>query len=464
MASSSTGGDDFTREYDAARAECHKAEKDLHRKRHELNDLRSKKSQKLQEKQNEINESVQLSTLQQEEKDAREELEAAKLELRKKDSTNAELRGRITGGVRLAMKEEEDASRNHTEQMEQALSEQKRLRALLRTRGPAQASEPLALAAPVDNPFADIEQRPPPAAAADDGAAGAPAPAYGCSLKRGAEPSQPSGGASGAGGAGGSSEAKVNWLVLGISLDRRADRWATLQRLPWAEARPERMSAVDGRTLDWDVLEVDGVLHPQAVKEGRWAESNTVPTICAKSNSFSPHLTKAAVGCALSHRAAWERLAASSSDWALIVEDDVHSLAPNFCAKLRRVLRDLPPSWKFCYLGYHESSGDLLRASDPPRLVEVPADATITGLFGYLLRRSAARALLEEGKVFPLRNQVDVAMKSHDWRGGRYGAHPECSLLASPRSEDGACDTDVQTLGKADVLAHTSLMDGMYTI
>ena len=172
MASSSTGGDEFTREYDAARAECHKAEKDLHRKRHELNDLRSKKSQKLQEKQNEINESVQLSTLQQEEKDAREELEAAKLELRKKDSTNAELRGRITGGVRLAMKEEEDASRNHTEQMEQALSEQKRLRALLRTRGPAQASEPLALAAPVDNPFADIEQRPPPAAAADDGVGG----------------------------------------------------------------------------------------------------------------------------------------------------------------------------------------------------------------------------------------------------------------------------------------------------
>ena len=155
-----------------------------------------------------------------------------------------------------------------------------------------------------------------------------------------------------------------------------------------------------------------------------------------KSNSFSPHLTKAAVGCALSHRAAWERLAASSSDWALIVEDDVHSLAPNFCAQLRRVLRDLPPSWKFCYLGYHESSGDLLRASDPPRLVEVPADATITGLFGYLLRRSAARALLEEGKVFPLRNQVDVAMKSHDWRGGRYGTTPSarCSRRRGRRT------------------------------
>ena len=207
-----------------------------------------------------------------------------------------------------------------------------------------------------------------------------------------------------------------------------------------------------------------GRLSAKAAEAAVWAERQGLPTVCRETGSFSPHLTLAAVGCALSHRAAWERLAASSSDWALIVEDDVHSLAPNFCAQLRRVLRDLPPSWKFCYLGYHESSGDLLRASDPPRLVEVPADATITGLFGYLLRRSAARALLEEGKVFPLRNQVDVAMKSHDWRGGRYGAHPECSLLAPPRSEDGACDTDVQTLGKADVLAHTSLMDGMYTI
>ena len=60
--------------------------------------------------------------------------------------------------------------------------------------------------------------------------------------------------------------------------------------------------------------------------------------------------------------------------------------------------------------------------------------------------------------------EARIKVVIHDWRGGRYGAHPECSLLASPRSEDGACDTDVQTLGKADVLAHTSLMDGMYTI
>ena len=71
----------------------------------------------------------------------------------------------------------------------------------------------------------------------------------------------------------------------------------------------------------------------------------------------------------------------------------------------------------------------------------MPADATITGLFAT--SSAVGGALLEEGKVFPLRNQVDVAMKSHDWRGGRYGTHPECSLLASPRQT--ACDT-VQTL------------------
>ena len=253
-------GDDFTREYDAARAECHKAEKDLHRKRHELNDLRSKKSQKLQEKQNEINESVQLSTLQQEEKDAREELEAAKLELRKKDSTNAELRGRITGGVRLRWRRR---SRRQPHRADGAGAE--RAEAAPRAAAdaePARRASRSRLRRPstTRSPTSSSGRR---AAAADDGAAGAPAPTLAAASS--AAPSrQPSGGASGAGGAA-ARAGKVNWLVLGISLDPRADRWATLQRLP-AEARPERMS-VDGRTLDWDVLEVDGVLHPQAVKE-----------------------------------------------------------------------------------------------------------------------------------------------------------------------------------------------------
>ena len=76
--------------------------------------------------------------------------------------------------------------------------------------------------------------------------------------------------------------------------------------------------------------------------QARWASSREVPTICRASGSFSPHLTLGAVGCALAHRAAWERLAASTShDWALIAEDDLHAVAQPFASRRQRYTPDL---------------------------------------------------------------------------------------------------------------------------
>ena len=84
----------------------------------------------------------------------------------------------------------------------------------------------------------------------------------------------------------------------------------------------------------------------------------------------------------------------------------------------------------------------------------------ITGLFGYLLRRPAAEALLSS--VFPLRHQVDVAVAVRGWGPGtRFVAQPNAVLLSSPKSEVGSCDTDVQTLGAKGEHAHTRLPPGM---
>ena len=58
------------------------------------------------------------------------------------------------------------------------------------------------------------------------------------------------------------------------------------------------------------------------------------------------------------------------------------------------------------------------------------------------------------------RLQVDVALSRRPWRkGSRYALEPV--LVAAPRSEDGQCDTDVQTLGSIDDMAHASLPEGM---
>ena len=69
-----------------------------------------------------------------------------------------------------------------------------------------------------------------------------------------------------------------------------------------------------------------------------------------------------------------------------------------------------------------------------------------TGLFGYLLHRRALPLLLDGDAVFPLREQLDVALSTRlEWgHGARWEAVPP--LLAAPRSEDEGHDTDVQVL------------------
>ena len=70
--------------------------------------------------------------------------------------------------------------------------------------------------------------------------------------------------------------------------------------------RPERISAIDGKTLD----------------------EQQVTRLAPPLNSFLKlefprELTKGEIGCFLSHRKAWKRFLESEDDWALIMEDDV---------------------------------------------------------------------------------------------------------------------------------------------
>lgn len=230
-----------------------------------------------------------------------------------------------------------------------------------------------------------------------------------------------------------------------------------MRRLPLLEW--ERLSAVDGRALSWDETPCVAV---QAVREAQWAAQAGVPTICRRTGSFSPHLTLSAVGCALSHRTAWERLASQTThSWALVLEDDVSGVAAAFEVQLHRLLSALPPSWQVCFLGYHESTGRLLRPEEAPRVLEVPERAAVTGMFGYVLTRAAACSLLRS--VFPLRCQVDVALSAlHAWpAASRFACAPDAVLLTAPKSEEGACDTDVQSLGDPAEEAHRALPEGM---
>ena len=98
-------------------------------------------------------------------------------------------------------------------------------------------------------------------------------------------------------------------LVMVINMARRSDRLRRLRHVLRGTLDWERVDAVDGHALTWK--EVAEYVSVEALEEARWAEQKRLPTICVRTGSFSPHLTLSAVGCALSHRKAWQRLAAS---------------------------------------------------------------------------------------------------------------------------------------------------------
>ena len=147
-------------------------------------------------------------------------------------------------------------------------------------------------------------------------------------------------------------------LTLVINLQRRGDRLRKLRGVLRGRLSTwEIIEAVDGRVLSWK----DAAPHltAKALADAQWAEKKQVPTICQRTGSFSPHFTLSAVGCALSHRKAWQHLAGSKEhDWALILEDDIACVSVDLEGAVERCVASLPSSWQFCKLhglAYHRT-------------------------------------------------------------------------------------------------------------
>lgn len=426
-------------EYEQASSELKKAEKELKRREDQLAEARREVQRREQQPSGSSSQPViakEVGALR-ESATSDADVAAERHKLAAVESKISELRGRIAHTNRENAEWERERRRQHSVLVEELLAERRQLEAAVRARtGSARAA---------------LEGG---GAAAGGGGSGGllalPAPA--------AKPAVDT----------------SDWMVLVINLDRRTDRLEAVQALDWDGVRVEKMAAVDGSLLGWDELVDRGVVHDDAAKQARWATDEAVPTICRETGSFSPHLTFGAVGCALSHRGAWERLAAeppsSSRDWMLVLEDDVCAVAGDFARRVQEVLDALPRTWQLCYLGYHETGGDVPLASEwaggAAAVTEVHSDEGLTGLFGYLIRKGAARQLAApNGDVFPLRHQIDVALSRRAWPAATRFAVPAARpLIGAPRSEDGACDTDVQTLGKPGAKAHDALPEGMLTM
>ena len=115
--------------------------------------------------------------------------------------------------------------------------------------------------------------------------------------------------------------------VLCVNLDHRQDRWKKVQKdFAPVGMQLTRIPAVYGKDFSRKVL---GDYTSKGCKH------------------FCP---KSAIGCAMSHRKAWQTIVDKNLNTALILEDDAYPL-PGFVENLKRVWSQVPSDWDIVYLG-----------------------------------------------------------------------------------------------------------------
>jgi GR25 family glycosyltransferase involved in LPS biosynthesis len=194
-----------------------------------------------------------------------------------------------------------------------------------------------------------------------------------------------------------------------LNLDRRTDRWAHVSRQV-ARARlakltaggaVERVSGVDGRSLNVKALADEGLITPMGYERYCLPQDKKL---------FGMDLTPGAIGCALGHRKIWQLVKERRLQRALILEDDVE-FSPKFGATIEARLALVPSDWELIYFG----GLDLLAKGKPPR--PFLADGVRYAYQGhreltaYMLHfRSAARCLELSS---PMTWQIDTHITSN---------------------------------------------------
>ena len=144
--------------------------------------------------------------------------------------------------------------------------------------------------------------------------------------------------------------------VYVINLDRRTDRWMHVDRQIRKVGLKDavRFPGIDGRKdVDIDALVRQGTVSELGAQRFR------LPT---EEKLFGMDLTPGGLGCALSHRAVWQRIVDARHRCCLILEDDVE-FHPSMKKAFAERWSHVPADWELVYLG----GLDLLSADKPPR-------------------------------------------------------------------------------------------------
>jgi len=198
-----------------------------------------------------------------------------------------------------------------------------------------------------------------------------------------------------------------------MNLDRRPERWEFMVEQFLDLRMPvQRLSAVDGQTLDARKLAEQGLIAPSALLRYY---------LPAEQKLFGTDLTDGSIGCALSHMVIWkdiihmvDRGQASPDSMFLVIEDDCQFVNGFSEQLLLERLKHVPDDWEMIYLGgqdlMHEHHQYTV-AEGVRRLYKGFRETT-----AYVINVAGAKACLDV--TIPMYWQVDTHLNDVSLREG----------------------------------------------
>jgi glycosyl transferase family 25 len=224
-----------------------------------------------------------------------------------------------------------------------------------------------------------------------------------------------------------------------INLDRSSDRLATMRAQADSHSLPfDRIRAIDGLALPADMR----------------AE------FLDERGGIASKLIVGEVGCYASHMRAWEMVIDGRQPHALVLEDDVIFLAPNFAAIVDAAVSNCPAGWDVIHLcattkrrRIRVAQLDAEHGLD--RFVQLPINAC-----AYVVSKAGARKLRRPG---PRVRPVDIDMRYGYLRDlDIYCVAP--SIVENPRPDDASSTIRAaqQRIGQHPSAWRPSLLDRSY--
>ena len=187
---------------------------------------------------------------------------------------------------------------------------------------------------------------------------------------------------------------KIYYINLAHRVDRDRNIKNIFSQIP-DRFNIQRIDAVNGNNISVSDIRADLITH-----QGKLDALGQHMTI-------SIPLTRGGIGCALSHRNAYEQIIRDDIGIALIIEDDIRiNDKEHFSDKLNELIKNAPKDFDILYIGYHITSAIHIYDTHG----SYHKSNCVYGTYGYVVTRKGVMKLLG---MFPLTHSIDIEISNN---------------------------------------------------